>query len=43
MKSRTYMAKTTFNKKTTLFTSKMDLNMYSAETWILWKANQKYL
>jgi hypothetical protein len=47
------MAKSAFNKKKTLFTSKLDLNlrkklvkcyiwsMYGAETWTLRKADQK--
>ena len=51
------MAKAAFSKKTTLFTSKLDLNLrkklikcyiwsmalYSAETWTLRAADQKYL
>jgi hypothetical protein len=51
------MAKAAFNKKKTLFTSKLDLNLrkklikcyiwsialYGAETWTLWKVDQKYL
>jgi hypothetical protein len=56
-KSRIAMAKAAFNKKKTLFTSKLDLNLrkklvqcyiwsmplYSAETWTLRAADQKYL
>ena len=49
------MAKAAFNKKKTLFTSKLDLNLrkklvkcyiwsfYGAETWTLRTADQKYL
>jgi hypothetical protein len=57
IKSRIAMAKGAFNKKKTLFTSKIDLNLrkkpvkcyiwiialYGAETWTLWKVDQKYL
>jgi hypothetical protein len=55
IKSRIVMAKAAFNKKKTLFTSKLDLNLrknlvkcytwsialYGAETWTLWKVDQK--
>jgi hypothetical protein len=56
IKSRIAMAKTAFNKKKNLFTSKLNLNLrkklvkcyiwsivlYGAETWTLWKIDQKY-
>jgi hypothetical protein len=55
--SRIAMTKAAFNKKKTVFTSKLDLNLrkkpvkcyiwsialYGAETWTLWKVEQKYL
>jgi hypothetical protein len=57
IKSRTAMTRAAFNRKTTLSTSKLDLNLwkklvkfytwiiawYGAETWILLKADQKYV
>jgi hypothetical protein len=55
IKSKTAMAKAALNKKKSLFTSKLDLNLrkklvkchiwrtalYGAETWPLWKVDQK--
>jgi hypothetical protein len=44
--NRTAIAKAAFNKKKTLFSSKLDLNLrtklalYGAETWILRKVDQ---
>jgi hypothetical protein len=57
IKLRIAMEKAAFNKKKTLFTSKLDLNLrkklvkcyicsialYGAETWTIWKVDQKYL
>jgi hypothetical protein len=57
IKARIAMAKAAFNRKKTLFTSKLDLELgkklgkcyiwsialYGAETWTLWKLDQKYL
>jgi hypothetical protein len=53
IKSRIVMAKQAFNKKKVLLTSKFDFNLrkklvrcttlYGAETWTLWKVDQKYL
>jgi hypothetical protein len=57
IKSRIAMAKAAFDKQKTLFTSKLDFNLwmklvkcyswsialYGAETWTLWKVDQKHL
>jgi hypothetical protein len=57
IKFKIAMAKAAFNKKKTLFTSKLDLNLrkklvkcyiwgmdlYGAETWTHWAADQKHL
>jgi hypothetical protein len=57
LKHRIAMAKAAFNKKKTLFATKLDFNLrkklvkcciwsialYGAETWTLWKVDQKYL
>jgi hypothetical protein len=57
IKSRIAITKAAFNKKKTLFTGKLDLNLRKklvkcyiwsvalcgAETWTLWKVDQKYL